>query len=206
VTPSQRFVRLVTHLVVRWPGLWPLFRVPVRLMFDRIAPCWEPSRSPDGLAPYEAALERVSGPVGAALDVGTGTGAGARAIASRFPKAEVVGVDVAEDMLAEARRYLPDELAGRVTFRTGDASNLPFDDASFDLVAHANMIPFPDETARVLRPGGWTVFAFSSGPETPIYVSPERLRRELERRGFEHFTEIAAARGTAVLAERAKSH
>jgi ubiquinone/menaquinone biosynthesis C-methylase UbiE len=206
VTPSQRFVRLVTDLVVRWPVLWPLFRVPVRIMFGRIAPCWEPSRSPDGLAPYEAALARVPGPVQAALDVGTGTGAGVRAIAERFPDAEVVGIDVAEEMLAEARRYLPDDLEGRVSLRKGDAAKLPFDDASFDLIAHANMIPFLDEVARVLRPGGWTLFAFSSGPETPIYVSTERLRRELERRGFEHFTEIAAARGTAVLAERGKSH
>ena len=149
------------------------------------------------MAPYEAALDRVEGPVSRALDVGTGTGAGALEIAKRFQDAEVVGVDVAQTMLEEARRLAPD-----VEFVEGDASALPFRDGEFDLVTHANMIPFLDETARVLRPGGWTLYAFSSGPETPIYVAPDRLRRELERRGFTDFAEITAGRGNAVLARR----
>lgn len=152
---------------------------------------------PDTIAPYEAALEAVAGPTESALDVGTGTGAGARAIAKRFPDAKVVGVDVSPAMLEEARKAAPG-----IEFVNGDASDLPFGAAEFDLVAHANMIPFLDETARVLRPGGWTIYAFSSGAETPIYVSPERLRRELERRGFTDFAEIAAGRGIAVLARR----
>jgi SAM-dependent methyltransferase len=101
-------------------------------------------------------------------------------------------------MLAEARKHAPE-----ITFVQADASDLPFDDGSFDLVAHANMIPFPDEVARVLRPGGWTLFAFSSGPETPIWVEPKRLEAELSRRGFTDFAEIAAGRGTAVVARRA---
>ncbi|MDQ3777287.1 MAG: class I SAM-dependent methyltransferase [Actinomycetota bacterium] len=137
-----------------------------------------------------------------ALDVGTGTGAGARAIARRFPDARVTGIDVAPAMVDEARRLLPADLTDQVSFREGDAAKLPFEAASFDLVAHANMIPFLDEVARVLRRGGWTVFAFSSGRETPIYVSPERLQRELARRGFTQFAEITAARGNAVLARR----
>jgi SAM-dependent methyltransferase len=91
-----------------------------------------------------------------------------------------------------------------VEFVEGDAADLPFRAAEFDLVAHANMIPFLDETARILRPGGWTVYAFSSGDQTPIYVAPDRLRRELERRGFTDFAEIAAGRGVAVLARRAE--
>jgi hypothetical protein len=54
----------------------------------------------------------------------------------------------------------------------------------------------------VLKPGGWTVYAFSSGPETPIWVEPEFLHRELERNGFVDFAEIAAGRGIAVLARK----
>ena len=151
----------------------------------------------DSLAPFEAALDRVGGPVGRALDVGTGTGAGALEIAKRFRDAEIVGLDVSPAMLEEARRLAPD-----IEFVVGDASALPFGEGEFDLVAHANMIPFPDETARVLRPGGWALYAFSAGPETPIYVAPDRLRRELERRGFTDFAEITAGRGNAVLARR----
>ncbi len=189
----------MTNLVVRWPPLWPVFRPAVRWQFERMAPVWASMRQPDSLASYETALDRVDGPVRRALDVGTGTGAGALEIAKRFQDAEVVGVDVSEAMLEEARRLVPG-----VEFVQGDASALPFDDAEFDVVAHANMIPFLDETARVLRPGGWTVHAFSAGPETPIYVAPERLRRELERRGFTDFAEITAGRGNAVLARRGK--
>jgi ubiquinone/menaquinone biosynthesis C-methylase UbiE len=155
--------------------------------------------SPDGIAPYEAALERIDGQVRRALDVGTGTGVGARAIAKHFPNAEIVGVDVAPAMLEEARR-----LASGIEFVEGDAANLPFGEDEFDLITHANMIPFLDETARVLRPGGWTIYAYSSGDQTPIYVAPERLRRELARRGFTDFAEIAAGRGIAVLARRAE--
>jgi demethylmenaquinone methyltransferase / 2-methoxy-6-polyprenyl-1,4-benzoquinol methylase len=166
-------------------------------MFDHIAPTWDAMLLEDSLASYEAALERIPGPVERALDVGTGTGVGARALRKRFPGAEVVGTDMAPEMLSEARRLAPG-----ITFVQGDASRLPFDDASFDVVAHENMIPFLDEVARVLRPAGWTIFAFSSGPETPIWVEPQRLRTELGRRGFLDFAEIAAGRGNAVLARR----
>ena len=159
-------------------------------------------RDPTHLAPYEAALAAVDPAPARALDLGTGTGQGAFAIARRFPGTEVVGVDLADAMLAEARRKTPAELAERVRFENGDASSLPFPDASFDLVAHANMIPFFDELARVLAPGGQAVFGFSLGPGTPIYVPLERLRRELARRGFTEFAEFAAGKGTALLAHK----
>jgi ubiquinone/menaquinone biosynthesis C-methylase UbiE len=201
MTFGQRFARVVTDAVVRWPRLWPVFRPLMRRYFDKLAPVWDEFRMPDSSAPYETALERVQSPVGRALDVGTGTGLGARAIKQRFTDAEVVGIDVAPEMVALARERVPE-----ATFEVGDASRLPFGDGEFDLVAHANMIPFLDETARVLRPGGWTVYAFSAGPETPIYVTPERLRRELERRGFTEFAEISAGRGNAVLARKAEAH
>ena len=187
----------MTNAVVRWPRLWPVFRPLMRRQFDRIAPVWDSMRMEDTLAPYKAALDRITGRVERTLDVGTGTGAGARAIRERFPTSDVIGVDVSPAMIAEARKLVPE-----ATFVEGDASDLPFDDESFDLAAHSNMIPFLDETARVLRPGGWTLFAFSSGPETPIWVEPDRLRRELDRRGFTDFAEISAGRGVAVVARR----
>ena len=95
-----------------------------------------------------------------------------------------MGADLAGDMLAEARRLTPPELADRVRFEVADAEKLPYADGSFDLVSLANMIPFFDELARVTAPGGAVVFSFSGGPQTPIYVPPEVLRTELEKRGF----------------------
>ena len=195
MTVGQRFARLATNVVVRWPRFWPLFRPLVRGQFDRLAPVWDQMRMEDTFASYEAALQRIDASVERALDVGTGTGAGARLLKQRYPGADVVGVDLATGMLDEARRLVPG-----VSFVAGDAARLPFGDDSFDLVAHQNMIPFVNQVDRVLKPGGWVLFAFSAGPETPIWVEPERLRRELERRGFTDFAEIAAGRGIAVVA------
>jgi ubiquinone/menaquinone biosynthesis C-methylase UbiE len=199
---GRKFARLSTNAVLRSPRLWRFFRPLVRKQFDAIAGNWDTMRDPTHLAPYEAALAAVDPVPARALDLGTGTGQGAFAVARRFPGAEVVGVDLADAMLAEARRKTPAELAERVRFESGDASALPFPDASFDLVAHANMIPFFDELARVLAPGGQTLFAYSLGPGTPIYVPPERLRQELERRGFTEFAEFEAGKGTALLARK----
>jgi ubiquinone/menaquinone biosynthesis C-methylase UbiE len=199
---GRRFARLATNVVTRAPALWPLFRRALRLQFDRVAPRWEEIITDEHLAPYEAALERVP-PPRRAIDVGTGTGAGARAIARRFPEAEVVGADLAPGMIEQARAKTPPELATRVRFDIADAAALPYESGRFDLVALANMIPFYDELARVTAPGGSVVLAFASGRGTPIYVAPERLRAKLADRGFAEFAEIEAGNGTALLARKA---
>jgi SAM-dependent methyltransferase len=202
VTAGQRFARLVTEAVVRAPLLWPLFRPAIRRQFERLAPVWGERRSPRRLEPYEAALAAVPDEPRRALDLGTGTGAGAFRIAHRWAGVEVVGADLAEGMLAEARRRTPPELSGRVRFERADAARLPYDDASFDLVALANMIPFPRELARVLAPGGHLVVAFSLGDATPIYVPPRRLAPLLARAGLAPVGEFAAGEGVSLLARR----
>jgi ubiquinone/menaquinone biosynthesis C-methylase UbiE len=199
---GRRFARFTTNQVVRRPSLWRFFRRLTRLQFARLAPVWDSMRSPESLAPFEAALSGVDPPPERVLDLGTGTGAGALAVAGRFPGAEIVGVDLAGAMVERARRNTPDELADRVRFEVGDAQRLPFADASFDLVTLANMIPFFDELDRVLAPGGSVLFAFSAGPQTPIYVPLERLRDELSRRGYSNFAEFAAGNGTSLVARK----
>jgi ubiquinone/menaquinone biosynthesis C-methylase UbiE len=199
---GRRFARVATNAAVRSPFLWRLFRPLVRRMFDAIAPVWDSMRMEDTFAPFEAALEAVDPKPRKVLDLGTGTGEGAFVLARRLPDAEIVGADMAERMLEQARRRMPPELAGRVRFERADASALLYADGSFELVTHANMIPFFDEMARVLAPGGQALFAFSSGATTPIYVPAERLRSELEGRGFTDFAEFAAGRGSALLARK----
>jgi SAM-dependent methyltransferase len=199
---GRRFARLATNAVLTSPSLWRLFRRPLQLQFDRLAERWDSLQSPQNLRPLEAALGAVSPSPRRALDLGAGNGRSAVAVARFFPDAEVVGVDLSPRMVEEAWRRLPDDLRERVSFRQADAADLPFGDEEFDLVSLANMIPFFDELGRVVAPGGAVALGFSRGAGTPIYVPPERLRRELGRRGFAEFAEFAVADGTALLAHK----
>jgi ubiquinone/menaquinone biosynthesis C-methylase UbiE len=198
---GQKFARLTTNAVLANPRRWRFFRPLLRKQFDVVAPRWDTLRAPDSFAPFEAALAAVEPPPRRVLDLGTGTGTAALLTARRFPDAEVVGADLSPQMIEEARRKAATDGAA-IRFEVADASRLPYDDASFDLVTLANMIPFFDELARVVAPGGSAIFSFSRGPATPIYVPPERLRAELERRRFTEFADFAAGTGTALLARK----
>ena len=83
----------------------------------------------------------------AVLDVACGTGVVAREARDRLGgNGTVVGVDVNEAMLTVARRLRPD-----IDWRQGDAAELPFTDASFDVVlCQAALMFFPDR-AQALR-------------------------------------------------------
>ena len=199
---GRRFARVTTRVVVARPALWRLFRGPPRRQFGSLATTWEGRIGPEGLVPLGAALDRLSAPPRKVLDLGTGTGKEARVVAKRFPDTEVVGVDLAPEMVEEAKRLLPSELAGRVSFQVADGASLPFAAGEFDLVVLQNMIPFFEELGRVTAPGGKAIFAFSRGAETPIWVPPEKLRARLEGVGFGDVEELAAGQGVAVLAAR----
>jgi SAM-dependent methyltransferase len=200
---GRRFARLATRAVVARPGLWRVFRGPIRAQFDRLAPVWHGRGGPETLGALAAALDRLDRPPRRVLDLGTGTGKGAVFVAERFPEAEVVGVDLAPEMVAEARRLLPPGLEQRVAFDVADASQLPYEDGAFDLIVLLNMIPFFPELRRVTAPGGALVFSFGYGSETPIWTPPETLRARLEPLGFTGVEEHAAGPSTALLAKRA---
>jgi len=201
-TLGRKFARFTTNQVVRHPGAWRLFRRLTRAQFNRMAPVWDQMRSPEAFASLETALDSIETPPKRVLDLGTGTGRAAFILARRYPEAEVVGADLAGEMLTEARGRTPPELAERVRFEEADAERLPYPDASFDVVSLANMIPFFDELGRVTAPGGTVVFSFSGGAETPIYVPSDVLRRELSKRGFTEFADFAAGAGTALTARK----
>jgi SAM-dependent methyltransferase len=92
------------------------------------------------------------------LDVACGTGNAAVPAAERG--ANTTGLDITPELLEDARRNAAD--AGvEATFVEGDAENLPFEDASFDVVVSTFGCMFAPrhevaaaEIARVLRPGG----------------------------------------------------
>ena len=111
------------------------------------------------------------------LDVGCFTGVLAREAFPRVgPSGHVAGVDRNPAMLAVARQVAPD-----ITWQEGAAEKLPFDDASFDVVASAFGLPYFDRTAglremwRVLKPGGRLIIAvwdnLDNVPEYSILVA-----------------------------------
>jgi SAM-dependent methyltransferase len=198
MTAGQRFVRLVTDLVVRVPFAWRLFRGTMTRSFDKLAPEWEARISDERLAPMKVALGGLAEPPATVLDLGTGTGRVARLVSEAWPQAKVVGADLSPGMIAEARR-----IGGDVHYDVADATRLPYADGAFELVTLSNMIPFFDELARVTAPGGSVIVAYTMGDRTPIYVPFARVRSELERRGFSHVADFDAGTGTALLATKA---
>jgi ubiquinone/menaquinone biosynthesis C-methylase UbiE len=107
------------------------------------------------------------------LDLGSGTGYPALLAAQTVgPTGSVTGLDLAAEMLAVAGRKAKRLGLAHVTFRTGDATTLPFEAASFDAVTSRFCLMFlPEipkaaaEIARVLKPGGWVAAAVWSAPE-----------------------------------------
>ena len=99
------------------------------------------------------------------LDVCCGWGGPTRYLAQRFG-CRVTGVDITQRSLDLAERLTSGSPeAPLITYRWGDATNLPFDDAEFDLIwsqdalCHVQDRPKAlAECARVLRPGGFLVF------------------------------------------------
>jgi demethylmenaquinone methyltransferase/2-methoxy-6-polyprenyl-1,4-benzoquinol methylase len=96
------------------------------------------------------------------LDVATGTGDLAIAMARRISGASITGVDISEKMLEVGRGKVAEKkLAGRIALNTGDAEALDFPDGEFDCVTVAfGVRNFGDieaglrEMCRVTRSGG----------------------------------------------------
>ncbi|HZD57231.1 MAG TPA: methyltransferase domain-containing protein [Anaerolineales bacterium] len=173
---------------------------------------------PEDLAPIdefhirgrEATLElaRAAGITSATrvLDVGCGLGGASRCIAHQF-SCRVTGIDLTDEycrvatMLAERCG-----LSALVDYRQGDALQLPYSNARFDILwsQHAAM-NIPDkaklygEMFRVLNPGGTlAIYDVLAGPTTPVHfpvpwartpeisflATPDELHYFLERTGF----------------------
>lgn len=114
------------------------------------------------------------------LDVGCGTGIIARqAAAAVGPNGSVTGLDLAPDMIEHARS-IPAPAGATVDWRQGDATELPFPDASFDVVVAQMSLMFIEdrpaavrEMRRVLADGG-RVVVNTPGPIQPTFELMEQ--------------------------------
>jgi ubiquinone/menaquinone biosynthesis C-methylase UbiE len=93
------------------------------------------------------------------LDVACGTGN--TALMARARGAAVTGLDLTPELLAVAEKRAAEEGYDDITWKAGDAENLPFADGSFDVVVSSCGLMFApdqqkvaDEVARVTRRGG----------------------------------------------------
>lgn len=112
------------------------------------------------------------GPEKRALDVATGGGHTALALAPHYGR--VIATDLTARMLATARAFIQGRGARNVAFQLADAEALPFGDAAFDLVTcriaphhFARVERFAREVARVLKPGGVFLLEDSIVPGDP---------------------------------------
>jgi SAM-dependent methyltransferase len=104
---------------------------------------------------------------GKILEIGTSSGHYTKVLAEEFPQAEIWGIDPSRAMLEQAQR-VGNEAGHAWKLFVGVGEDLPFEDASFDLVTsyavHHEIPPrivdaFFREAMRVLKPGGDLIMA-----------------------------------------------
>lgn len=124
-------------------------------------------------------------PTDLALDVACGPGTFVLALAPRVRL--VRGIDLTEEMLRQARAFQLERQTLNACFDRGDAEQLPYPDAAFDLVAcqcSMHHMPKPklaiQEMVRVMKPQGRLVVIDSLGPEGDtkfeLYDRIEKIR------------------------------
>jgi demethylmenaquinone methyltransferase/2-methoxy-6-polyprenyl-1,4-benzoquinol methylase len=115
------------------------------------------------------------------LDVAGGTGTSALPLARCGAQVEIV--DLSQGMIETGRQRLSSDPAGHlVNFRVGDATRLPFDDATFDVVTSSfglRNVQQPElalrEMRRVTKPGGRIVICEFSHPVRPLLRAAYRF-------------------------------
>lgn len=116
---------------------------------------------------------------GEAVDLGCGPGYLVVEMARRAPELHVTGMDLSDEMLAEADDYARRHDMGQaVSFRKGDVQQIPFADGSVDLVVStlslhhwSDPVAVLDEVDRALRPGGsFLIFDLRRDLSAPFWL------------------------------------
>jgi SAM-dependent methyltransferase len=120
------------------------------------------------------------------LDAGCGSGAMARCFASHFADASVIGVDIRDDYVVYAQGGAKEDGLQNVELRQGGVFDLPFANASFDVVWSKYVMQWindPEkavaEFRRVTKPGGVVVCCNFDGFAVTHYPEDESLQRHI---------------------------
>jgi SAM-dependent methyltransferase len=97
-----------------------------------------------------------------ALDIATGTGEFARALAPHVAK--VIGLDATDAMMEQGKKFIEQAGIENMTFEKGIVQELPFEDGTFDIVSSryafhhfADPKPVISEMVRVCKTGGHVI-------------------------------------------------
>lgn len=140
------------------------------------------------------------------LDVGSGIGHWGRVLAPFLhADAKVTGLEREAKWVEEAKRRAPDS---RFTYQQGDAMQLPFADATFDLVTcQTLLIHLPDarkglaEMVRVLKPGGLIAVAEPNNIGCGLVMGSTRFDDDVDAMVRLVKMQIICERGKAALGE-----
>jgi SAM-dependent methyltransferase len=147
------------------------------------------------LTPLAAAVLHVGEPE-RILQLDCRDGGGALFLAREFPSARVRGTDPDEEAIQRAIARVGLDPEGRIAFKVGTGSAIPFPADHFDLLAVLDGRLRVREAARVLRPSGHLVLASSHRPSPASRL----LRWSLSRHSFELLTTDRAGDGSFLVA------
>ncbi|HEX2861923.1 MAG TPA: methyltransferase domain-containing protein [Lacunisphaera sp.] len=132
------------------------------------------------------------------LEIGSGRGGGASFVARYHHPQKIVGADFSAQAVELCRQR--HAAVANLSFVAGDAEQLPFPDASFDAVinvesshCYGHVERFFAEVARVLRPGGYFMYAdFRPDEEGPAWSKALAAQSAWELTAFEDITAAVA--------------
>ena len=152
----------------------------IRSAYRRWAPVYDHTFGRVAAEGRKHSVEIINQGRGRVLEVGVGTGL---SLPAYGPHLEIVGIDLSPEMLEKAReRILEEGLTNITGLHVMDASDLKFEDGSFDTVVAMyvmTVVPDPEkvmrELARVCRPDGEVIIVNHFSAE-------EGMRGWVERR------------------------
>ncbi len=129
------------------------------------------------------------------LDAGCGPGTITVGLARAVHPGEVIGIDLSEEVLTQAREHAASENVGNVTFTFGDVYQLDYEDGTFDVI-YANQLlqhltdqPLAlREMRRILKPGGLLAIretdyaTMAPSPKFPEFAEWSRLYHDVAYR------------------------